>query len=87
VTYAGSENIREIVPKAWDLPESFPDFTLTHLLGATKRHIIHFSELKHFQDSDVFDPALRTYNHIDFVIEHAIADSDPDPQFLAEGER
>jgi|GEM_PF-3673557 len=76
------ENFREIVREAWDLPEPFPDFTLTHLLGAAKRQIAHLSELKHFHESEVFDPALRTYGHLGFVIERAIHDGDPDPQYL-----
>lgn len=78
---------RQSVEEAWAtmIPsEPFPLFTLTHLLGATKRQVAHLWELKHFHESDVFDPALQTYNHIGFVIERAIQDSDPDPQYLSE---
>src|SRR5205823_13028345 len=52
---------KQLVEGAWDLPEPCPDFTLTHLLGATKRQIAHITELKRFHESQVFDPALRTY--------------------------
>lgn len=82
-------NYRQTAEEAWQhtIPlEPFPDFTLTHLLGATKRQIAHLSELKRFHESYVFDPALHTYKHIGFVIERAIADSDPDPQYLGGGE-
>jgi hypothetical protein len=72
------------VKEAWDLPEPVPDFTLTHLLGATKRQIAHLSELKRFHESEVFDPALRTYSQIAFVTERAILDCDPDPQYLGD---
>jgi hypothetical protein len=77
---------KKITQDAWDLPEPYPDFTLTHLLGAAKREISHLSELKRFHESDTFDPALRTYGHLHFVIERAIHDGDPDPQYLGEGE-
>lgn len=77
---------RAITEKAWDLPEPFPDFTLTHLLGATKRQMAHLSELKYYHESDVFDPALRTYSQIGFVIERAIQDSDPDRQYMGDKE-
>lgn len=79
-----------IVEDAWaasDLPEPFPGFTLTHILGATRRQLAHLSELKHFHESDTFDPALRTYRTIGFVVERAIIDGDPDPQYLGEDER
>jgi hypothetical protein len=55
-------------------------------LGAAKRQIAHYSELKRFHESDVFDPALRTYGHLSFIIEGAIIDGDPDPQHLGEEE-
>ena len=76
---------KQIVEGAWDLPEPFPDFNMTHLLGAAKRQLAHLSELKRFHESDLFDPAIRTYSHIGFVIERALADSDPDPLELEEG--
>ncbi len=59
--------------------DPFPDFTLTHLLGATKRQIAHYSELKRFHENEVFDPAIRTYDAIAHVLERAIEESDPDP--------
>jgi hypothetical protein len=77
----------QIVEDAWqasDLPAPFPGFTLTHLLGATKRQLAHLSELKHFHETDTFDPTLRTYQTIAFVVERTILDSDPDPQFLGD---
>jgi hypothetical protein len=49
-----------------------PDFTLTHLLGATKRQIGHLLELKRFHETEAFDPALSIYSRIGFVIEQAI---------------
>lgn len=77
---------RQIVEQAWetlaDLDEPFPNFTLTHLLGATKRQITHLAELKRFHETDTFDPALRTYSQIAFVTGRAILDGDPDPQYL-----
>ena len=57
--------------------EPLPDFTLTHLLGATKRQIAHYSELKDFHESDVFDPALRTYDAIIYMVERAIVSDGP----------
>jgi hypothetical protein len=73
------------VEEAWDLPDPFPDFTLTHLYGAAQRQIANLEELKRFHESAVFDPALRTYGHIAFVIKHAIMSGDPDSQYLGEG--
>jgi hypothetical protein len=81
------ENFRQIVQEAWDLPEPFPDFTLTHLLGATKRQIAHFYELKRFHESDVFNPALRTYGVIAYVVERAVSDTDPNPLLPGENEQ
>jgi hypothetical protein len=72
---------KQIVEGSWDLPEPCPDFTLTHLLGAAKRQIAHLSELKRFHESEVYDPALRTYSQIAFVTERAILDGDPYPQY------
>jgi hypothetical protein len=40
--------------------------------------------LKRHHESDVFDPALRTYSQIAFVTEGAILDGDPDPQYVGE---
>lgn len=78
----------QIVEQAWEespnLAEPLPNFTLIHLLGAAKREIAHLSELKRFHESDVFDPALRTYSQIAFVTERAILDGDPDPQYLGD---
>jgi hypothetical protein len=67
------ENFRENVREAWNLPEPVPDFTLTHLLGATKRQITQLSELKHYHESAAFDLALRTYGTIAYVIGRAIS--------------
>lgn len=78
---------KKITQEAWDLPEPYPDFTLTHLLGAAKREIAHISELKHFHESDVFDPALRTYSELHFVIERAVKDEGPDTQQLGIAKR
>ncbi len=79
---------RQIVEDAWqasDLEEPFPDFTLTHLLGAAKRQIAHLLDQKCYHESEMFDPALGTFQTIAFVVERAISDSDPDPQYLGEG--
>lgn len=76
-----------LVEDAWqasDMPDPFPDFTLTHLLGATKRQIAHLEELKRFHETDTFGPALRTYGQIGFIIERTILDGDPDPQYLGD---
>jgi hypothetical protein len=67
---------KEITQEAWDLPEPYPDFNLTHLLGAAKREIAHLSELKRFHESDVFDPTLHTYEQLHFIIEGAIRAGD-----------
>lgn len=77
----------QLVEEAWeasDLPTPFPNFTVTHLLGATKRQIAHLEELKRFHESDIFDPALHTYQTISFVVERAIIDDDTDLQYLGE---
>ncbi len=68
---------KKITQEAWDLSEPYPNFTLTHLLGAAKREIAHLSELKSFHESDVFDPALRTYGYLHHVIARAIHDDKP----------
>jgi hypothetical protein len=80
------QELRRNAEQAWKAStnptEPFPDFTLTHLLGATKRQMAHLTELKRFHESDVYDPALRVYNTIGFAIERAILDGDPDPQYM-----
>lgn len=74
------QEFRQAVQQVWHdtFPsEPLPEFTLTHLLGATKRQIAHYSELKHYHESDVFGPALYTYDAIAHVVERAVADENP----------
>jgi hypothetical protein len=83
------QEFRQAVHQVWHdtFPsEPLPEFTLTHLLGATKRQIAHYSELKHYYESDVFDPAIGTYGAIAYVVERAIADENPGPLLPGEND-
>jgi hypothetical protein len=78
---------RQSVEQAWEVqnfPEPIPEFTLTHLFGASKRQIAHLNELKRFHETAVFDPAIEVFQIIGHVVERAILDGDPDPQYLAD---
>jgi hypothetical protein len=76
---------KSTVRKAWaqeKLPEPYPDFSMMHLVGDARRQIAHLSELKRFHETDVFDGALYVCEHVGYVIERALADAEPDPQYL-----
>lgn len=82
-------HFRQIITEAWgvsNLPEPVPDFSLTHLLGAARRQVSLLAELKRFHESDAFDPALRAYRTIRHVVERAVLDGDPNPQYLDFGD-
>lgn len=87
-TCAGSATSSSSSPKKRGICQnrSRTSLSLTHLLGAAKRQIAHLSELKRFHESNVFDLALRTDSHLSFVIECAILDGDPHPQYLGQDE-
>ncbi len=75
------QEFRQAIQQVWrdTIPsEPLPEFTLAHLLGATKRQVAHYFELKHFHESDAFDPALGTYSAIADVVALAISEDNPD---------
>lgn len=56
----------------WGQNESFPDFNLTHVFGATKRMIAWFEELKAFEETDLYDKDLEIYRTTQELLEQAV---------------
>lgn len=71
----GFENHREDARQTWQIQhpeEPFPDFTLTHLIGATKRQIAWFKDLSRFEEIGNYDRAFRSYEKLKVLLEEAI---------------
>lgn len=55
------------------------NFTLTHLLGAARKHVAWFQEVKLFEETDFYDADIQVYGAIRTVLEQVLQDEQRGP--------
>jgi hypothetical protein len=70
------EELRDRQETLWPKQEPFPDYTLTHVLGAAKRQIVWLTQVKEFRETDDHDGSLKLYRTLQRFIEQILADED-----------
>lgn len=66
-------SVQEEQRAGWNDPDPFPDITLEHVLGATKRHIAWLQEQRAFEETGSYDRSIQEYYAIHSLIEGALA--------------
>lgn len=68
-------HVREAYQEDWNDPDPFPDITLEHVLGATRRQIAWLEEQRAFEECNSYDRSIQEYYSIHSLVEQALNQS------------